>query len=154
MRPQASPAAATPDIVLSAVSGPPTITVTVQGAGFGADEAVDIYFDTTAAALASANGTGNFPGGDHSSQGTPDVFHRIGAESGKAVDGGLWVVLQLLARSSNHRAKAEPCSSGQELAGQAARNSATRASLRSLPRWASIQPSRSGSTPVTRERRA
>ena len=50
----------TPGIALSAVSGPPTTTVTVSGAGFGTDEAVGIYFGTTDEALASTSGTGNF----------------------------------------------------------------------------------------------
>jgi outer membrane protein assembly factor BamB len=52
----------TPGIALSAVSGPPTTTVTVSGAGFGTDEAVDIYFGTTDEALASTSSTGNFAG--------------------------------------------------------------------------------------------
>jgi hypothetical protein len=52
----------TPGIALSVVSGPPTTTVTVAGAGFGAFEAVDVYFDITDAALASTSGTGNFAG--------------------------------------------------------------------------------------------
>ena len=44
------------------MSGPPTTTVTVSGAGFGTYEAVDIYFGTTDEALASTSGTGNFAG--------------------------------------------------------------------------------------------
>ena len=52
----------TPGIALSAVSGSPATTVTVSGAGFGAYEAVDIYFGTADQALASASGTGNFAG--------------------------------------------------------------------------------------------
>ena len=52
----------TPGIALSPVSGPPTTTVTVSGAGFETDEAVDIYVDTTDEALASASSTGNFAG--------------------------------------------------------------------------------------------
>ena len=36
--------------------------MTVSGAGFGAYEAVDIYFGTADQALASASGTGNFAG--------------------------------------------------------------------------------------------
>ena len=52
----------TPGIALSAVSGPPTTAVTVSGAGFGTDEAVDIYFGTTDEALASTSSTGNFAG--------------------------------------------------------------------------------------------
>jgi putative Ig domain-containing protein/IPT/TIG domain-containing protein len=52
----------TPGIVLSAESGPPGTTVTVAGAGFGAQEAVDIYFGTADQALAIASGTGTFAG--------------------------------------------------------------------------------------------
>src|SRR5262245_19004094 len=52
----------TPGIVLSPASGPPGSTVTVSGAGFKAFEAVDVYFDTTDEALASATATGNFSG--------------------------------------------------------------------------------------------
>ena len=51
-----------PGIVLTPGTGPPTGTVTVSGAGFGAFEAVDVYFDTTDQALASASGTGTFAG--------------------------------------------------------------------------------------------
>jgi Putative Ig domain/IPT/TIG domain len=56
------PFTVTPGIALSAVSGSPGTTVTVAGAGFGAYEAVDIYFGTAGQALASASGTGNFAG--------------------------------------------------------------------------------------------
>jgi hypothetical protein len=52
----------TPGIALSAVRGSPGSTVTVAGAGFGAYEAVDIYFGTVEQALSSASGTGNFAG--------------------------------------------------------------------------------------------
>ncbi len=52
----------TPGLALSAVTGLPATTVTVSGAGFGAYEAVDIYFGTADQALASASGTGNFAG--------------------------------------------------------------------------------------------
>src|SRR5580700_3000692 len=40
--------------------GPPTLEVRVSGSGFGADAAIDIYFDTTDEALALANGSGAF----------------------------------------------------------------------------------------------
>jgi outer membrane protein assembly factor BamB len=62
--PRAGRAAATagPKITLSSKSGPPTGTVTVSGTGFGANETVDIYFDTTDEALASTNATGKFSG--------------------------------------------------------------------------------------------
>ena len=49
-----------PGLVLSRSTGPPTATMTVSGAGFGAFEAVDVYFDTTDEVLASATGTGTF----------------------------------------------------------------------------------------------
>ena len=49
-----------PGLVMSRSTGPPTATMTVSGAGFGAFEAVDVYFDTTDEVLASATGTGTF----------------------------------------------------------------------------------------------
>lgn len=49
-------------IALSPTAGPPTSSLTVSGTGFGSGEAVDIYFDTTDEALASANGQGAFGG--------------------------------------------------------------------------------------------
>jgi outer membrane protein assembly factor BamB len=55
-------ATAQPKITLSAKTGPPTGTVRVSGSGFGANETVDIYFDTTDEALASTNGSGKFSG--------------------------------------------------------------------------------------------
>jgi outer membrane protein assembly factor BamB len=51
-----------PSIDLTPTVGPPTSTVTVDGAGFTAGEAVDIYFDTTDEALASAGASGTFSG--------------------------------------------------------------------------------------------
>src|SRR5215472_9399563 len=51
-----------PSIVLSANSGHPAGTVTLSGAGFGAFEAVDLYFDTDDDALVTTNATGNFSG--------------------------------------------------------------------------------------------
>jgi outer membrane protein assembly factor BamB len=54
--------AVAPRVRLSPRSGPPTATVRVSGAGFGAFRAVDIYFDTTDEALASTNGSGAFSG--------------------------------------------------------------------------------------------
>ena len=50
----------TPGLVLSRSTGPPTATVTVSGAGFGAFEAVDVYFDTTDQMLAAARSAGTF----------------------------------------------------------------------------------------------
>ena len=55
-----------PGIALSAPGGPPGMTVTVAGAGFAAEEAVDIYlgadFSLTDQALASATSGGTFSG--------------------------------------------------------------------------------------------
>lgn len=47
---------------MSPVSGPPATAVTVAGAGFAADEVVDIYYGTADQALTVASGTGNFAG--------------------------------------------------------------------------------------------
>jgi outer membrane protein assembly factor BamB len=55
-------AAATTHVKLSLTSGPPTGTVTVSGSGFGAAEAVDVYFDTTDEALTVTSATGAFSG--------------------------------------------------------------------------------------------
>jgi len=59
---RAAGATAAPHVRLSPHSGPPTSTVRVSGAGFGAYRAVDIYFDTTDKALAATNGNGAFSG--------------------------------------------------------------------------------------------
>jgi outer membrane protein assembly factor BamB len=55
-------AAARPRITLSPHAGPPSSTVTVSGTGFGADQVVDIYFDTQDEALASTGPGGAFHG--------------------------------------------------------------------------------------------
>ncbi len=52
--------AANPTITLSPAIGPPTSLVVVKGAGFGANEAVDVYFDLTDMVLAATSGTGAF----------------------------------------------------------------------------------------------
>src|ERR1035441_4858748 len=57
-----SAALAQPAVTVIPKSGPPTDRVTVSGTGFGADEAVDIYFDTTDLALAATNPSGSFTG--------------------------------------------------------------------------------------------
>ena len=49
-----------PGISLSVGGGLPATSVTVSGIGFGAYEAVDIYFGIAIEALASASGTGDF----------------------------------------------------------------------------------------------
>ncbi len=49
-----------PAVTLSAKTGPPTTNIFVSGSGFAAYAAIDIYFDTTDEALASANGSGAF----------------------------------------------------------------------------------------------
>src|SRR5436190_11632160 len=51
-------ALAAPSITLSPRIGPPTTTVDVSGTGYGANAAVDIYFDTTDVCLDIAGGTG------------------------------------------------------------------------------------------------
>ena len=38
--------AASPAITITPTVGPPTTRITVSGTGFGANEAVDVYFDT------------------------------------------------------------------------------------------------------------
>ena len=50
-----------PLIALSPYENHPNSTVQGKGAGFGAYEAIDIYFDTTDEALAIANANGAFP---------------------------------------------------------------------------------------------
>ena len=61
-RPVPGGAAVTPHVKLSLTTGPPTSTVTVSGSGFGAREAVDVYFDTTDEALAVTSTSGGFHG--------------------------------------------------------------------------------------------
>jgi outer membrane protein assembly factor BamB len=51
---------ARPLIKISHNSGPPGSSVTISGAGFGAHQAVDLYFDTSDKALVRANGRGAF----------------------------------------------------------------------------------------------
>jgi IPT/TIG domain/PQQ-like domain len=50
--------AVTPSATLSPASGHPNVEVTVTGAGFTPYASVDVYFDTTDAALAVSNGLG------------------------------------------------------------------------------------------------
>ena len=57
-----SAALAQPAVTVSPKSGPPADKVAVSGTGFAADEAVDIYFDTTALALAATGPGGAFTG--------------------------------------------------------------------------------------------
>lgn len=52
--------AASGHITLKPSSGPPTTVMKVNGTGFKASEAVDIYFDTAEVAVGSANSTGAF----------------------------------------------------------------------------------------------
>ena len=57
----AAPAAATAaTIALHPTSGQPTVRVTVQGAGFGAIEHVDVSFDATPVTTATTDGNGSF----------------------------------------------------------------------------------------------
>src|SRR5579862_3956005 len=55
-------ALAQPAVTVSPAIGPPTDKATVSGTGFAADEAVDIYFDTTDLALAATGPGGLFTG--------------------------------------------------------------------------------------------
>ena len=56
----ASAALAAPSATLSPTTGHPKITVQVSGSGFGASEAVDVYFDTTDVLLGVTNASGAF----------------------------------------------------------------------------------------------
>src|ERR1051326_5481109 len=51
---------ATPALVLSGASGPPTSNILVSGSGFAASTAIDIYFDSIDLTLAVTNSTGSF----------------------------------------------------------------------------------------------
>jgi outer membrane protein assembly factor BamB len=53
-----SSAFAAPAVTVAPTFGPPTTSITVSGSGFGATEAVDIYFDTTDLCLAATNSAG------------------------------------------------------------------------------------------------
>jgi outer membrane protein assembly factor BamB len=53
-------AAAAPALTLSKAVSPPTKEIIVGGTGFGANEAVDIYFDTTDVLLVATNASGAF----------------------------------------------------------------------------------------------
>jgi outer membrane protein assembly factor BamB len=55
-----SPARAAPAVTLVPRIGPPTTTINVNGSGFTANAAIDIYFDTGDVCLSLANGTGAF----------------------------------------------------------------------------------------------
>jgi outer membrane protein assembly factor BamB len=57
----AGTAFAAPTIALSVKIGHPTIATQVSGSGFTANEAVDVYFDTTDEFLTTADSTGAFP---------------------------------------------------------------------------------------------
>ena len=52
--------AATPVVKVSPRTGHPSAVVRVTGSGFGASEAVDVYFDTTDVVLAVTSPTGGF----------------------------------------------------------------------------------------------
>ena len=59
--PAAASAAATTAITLKPAAGPPTITATVKGTGFGPGETVTVDFDTTLADTAVASAAGHSP---------------------------------------------------------------------------------------------
>src|SRR5262245_36916685 len=52
---------AAPGVSLSKALGTPTTTSTDSGSGFGANEAVDVYFDLAQQVFAVTDGTGAFP---------------------------------------------------------------------------------------------
>jgi outer membrane protein assembly factor BamB len=52
--------AATPAVTLTPGSGPPGVTLTVKGTGYGATEAVDVYIDSTDMVVASTTSAGAF----------------------------------------------------------------------------------------------
>src|ERR1035438_1711608 len=58
----ASTVLAQPTVTVSPKSGPPTEEAAVSGTGFGANQAVDIYFDTTDLALVATGPSGAFNG--------------------------------------------------------------------------------------------
>ena len=58
----AAVAFAQPTVTVSPTAGPPTDKVAVSGTGFGADEAVDLYFDTADMSLAATGPGGSFTG--------------------------------------------------------------------------------------------
>jgi len=76
------------DVTLGPTKGHPKVNVKVTGAGFGANEAVDIYFDTTDVQLAVADGSGNFvsKGVKVPSSAEPGIhwFTAIGRRTGDA----------------------------------------------------------------------
>jgi outer membrane protein assembly factor BamB len=88
----------TPGVALTPTSGPPGSTVTVSGAGFGAFELVNIYFDsqnTPPLKSTSANGTGNFSGVTvtvpvSAAPGTHDII-AVGQHSGFSAEAPLLV---------------------------------------------------------------
>ena len=55
-----SPFTVTLGVSLTTTFGPPTTVVTVQGSGFGPNEGVDVFFDTSDVALFGTNANGNF----------------------------------------------------------------------------------------------
>jgi hypothetical protein len=56
----ANPGLAAPVVTLNTASGHPTAEVKISGSGFGANKAIDIYFDTTDEMLAFSNSSGAF----------------------------------------------------------------------------------------------
>src|ERR1035438_3309692 len=58
----ASTVLAQPTVTVSPKGGPPTEKAAVSGTGFGANQAVDIYFDTADVALAATGPSGAFNG--------------------------------------------------------------------------------------------
>src|SRR4051794_37209546 len=53
-------AAAAPAITLTSAGGPPKTPLTVSGSGFGANQLIDVYFDTIDKCLTASNAAGAF----------------------------------------------------------------------------------------------
>jgi hypothetical protein len=57
-----SSAAFSQTITLAPLIGPPNTSTQVSGSGFSPSDSIEIYFDTTSLAMATADGTGSFSG--------------------------------------------------------------------------------------------
>jgi outer membrane protein assembly factor BamB len=77
--PAASAMAATPALTLTPGFGPPGVSVTVKGSGFGATEAVDVYFDSTDMVVAATSSTGAFSTSFTVPAATPTGTHWVSA---------------------------------------------------------------------------
>jgi outer membrane protein assembly factor BamB len=98
-----------PSLTLSATVGPPTTSVTVSGAGFGANELVDLYVGTTDQAVAATDTSGSFsyPGLVIPSSAQPGTawVSAVGRQSGGAAQSSFLVQTnwaQLGFRTAHH----------------------------------------------------